>query len=378
MTPRAKRYQMVFGEACCGATDFQRRLDPRHDARGGSAMGKRILCFGELLLRLGAPGRELLLQSRQLQVHVGGAEANVAVSLARFGHDSAVAGTVADNALGEAALGELRRHGVDVTRVQRVAGRMGLYFLATGAGVRPSDVVYDRADSAFALADAAGYDWPALLDGIDCLHVSGVTPAVGANSAEAATQAVRAARKAGRLVSFDGNFRPKLWATWNDQPAPLLRALLAEADIAFIDHRDVDLVLGAAAPTASGTSAERTLAAATRAFEAFPHLQRIACTQRDVRSVDAHTLGALLVHRDGAVHRIEPQPVDGIVDRIGGGDAFTAGVLHGVLTGMDDARALAFGLAAARLKHSVPGDFNLVGVDDVSALVDSGRLDVKR
>lgn len=340
-------------------------------------MGKRILCFGELLLRLGAPGRELLLQSHRLQVHIGGAEANVAVSLARFGHDSALAGTVADNALGAAALGELRRHGVDVSRMRQVAGRMGLYFFAAGAGVRPSDVVYDRAGSAFALAPAAGYDWPSLLAGIDCLHVSGVTAAVGPHSAEAATEAVRAARAAGALVSFDGNFRPKLWATWNNRPAPLLHALLAEADIAFIDHRDVDLVLGAECAPAD-TSVERTRAAAERAFAAFPHLQRIACTQREVHSVDAHTLGALLVHRTGQVHHIAPQPVDGIVDRIGGGDAFTAGVLHGVLSGMDDGRALAFGLAAARLKHSVPGDFNLVGVDDVAALVDSGRLDVRR
>ncbi len=341
-------------------------------------MGKHILCFGELLLRLGAPGREPLLQTRQLQVHVGGAEANVAVSLARFGHASAMAGTVADNALGEAALGELRRHGVDVGRVRRAQGRMGLYFLATGAGVRPSDVVYDRADSAFARAAPDRYDWPALLAGIDCLHVSGVTPAVGPHSADAALDAVRAARAAGTLVSFDGNFRPKLWATWNDAPAPLLHALLAEADVAFIDHRDVELVLGASTDAAPHGSAERTVAAAARAFEAFPHLQRIACTQRTIRSVDAHALGALLVHRDGTTVRIAPQPVDGIVDRIGGGDAFAAGVLHGLLEGMGDDRALAFGLAAARLKHSVPGDFNLVGAGDVAALVDSGTLDVRR
>ncbi|WP_101925681.1 MULTISPECIES: sugar kinase [Luteimonas] len=342
-------------------------------------MGKRILCFGELLLRLGAPGREPLLQTRALQVHVGGAEANVAVSLARFGHDSAMAGTVADNALGVAALGELRRYGVDVSRVRQVAGRMGLYFLATGAGVRPSDVVYDRAGSAFAHASPDAYDWPALVDGVDCLHVSGVTPAVGAFCARSAVDAVRAARAAGALVSFDGNFRPRLWATWDGAPDQLLRALLAEADLAFIDHRDIDLVLGVEADADAGApSIERTLAAAQRAFAAFPHLQRLACTQRVIHTVDAQTLGALLVHRDGSVHRIAPQPVDGIVDRIGGGDAFAAGVLHGVLSGMDDAAALAFGHAAARLKHSIPGDFNLVGVDDVAALVGDGRLDVRR
>ncbi len=342
-------------------------------------MGKRILCFGELLLRLGAPGRELLLQTRALDVHVGGAEANVAVSLARFGHDSAMVGTVADNALGDAALGELRRHGVGVARVRRVPGRMGLYFLATGAGLRPSDVVYDRADSAFALAPPAAYDWPTLVADIDCVHVSGVTPAVSAHCAQAAADALRAARAAGALVSFDGNFRPRLWATWDGTPAPLLHALLAEADIAFIDYRDIDLILGVdPAADATAPASERTLASAQRAFASFPHLQRLVCTQRTVRSVDAHTLGALLVHRDGGVHRIEAQPIDGIVDRIGGGDAFAAGVLHGVLSGMDDAAALAFGHAAARLKHSIPGDFNLVGVDEVAALVGDGRLDVRR
>jgi len=342
-------------------------------------MGKRILCFGELLLRLGAPGRELLLQSRHLDVHVGGAEANVAVSLARFGHEVAMAGTVASNALGDGAIGELRRHGVDVSRIARAAGRMGLYFFAAGAGLRPSDVVYDRAESAFAQAPAGSYRWPEILDGAECLHVSGVTPAVGPRAAEAALAAVRAARAQGTTVSFDGNFRPKLWATWNDTPAPLLRSLLAEADIAFIDHRDIDLVLGTVAGEAGEyASAERTLQASARAFAAFPHLQRIACTQRTVHSVDRHVLGALMVHRGGGVQRIDPLPVDGIVDRIGGGDAFAAGLLHGVLSGMDDARALAFGLAAARLKHSVPGDFNLVGAADVEALVDSGRLDVRR
>lgn len=342
-------------------------------------MAKRILCFGELLLRLGAPGREILLQSRQFDVHVGGAEANVAVSLARFGHETAMAGTVAANALGDGALGELRRHGVDVSRIARAPGRMGLYFFAAGAGLRASDVVYDRAGSAFAQAPARGYDWPALLDAIDCLHVSGVTPAVGPHAAEAALAAVRAARAHGTTVSFDGNFRPKLWASWNDAPAPLLRGLLAEADIAFIDHRDIDLILGTdPAGTAAHASAQRTLQAAARAFAAFPHLQRIACTQRTVHSVDRHDLGALLVRRDGAAQRIEALPVDGIVDRIGGGDAFAAGVLHGVLSGMDDARALAFGLAAARLKHSVPGDFNLVSAADVDALIDSGGLDVRR
>ncbi|MCD9032728.1 sugar kinase [Luteimonas sp. Y-2-2-4F] len=347
-------------------------------------MPQRVLCFGELLLRLGAPGRELLLQSPRLEVQVGGAEANVAVSLARFGHHAALAGSVADNALGAAALGELRRHGVDVSRVRRAAGRMGLYFLAAGAGHRPSEVVYDRAGSAFAAAPADAYDWPALLAGMDCLHVSGVTPALGQACADAAIAAARAAREAGALVSFDGNFRPKLWAAWDAEPAPLLHALLSEAAIAFADHRDIELVLGAgadAAPDGDDDGARREariLDAAARAFAAFPRLHRIATTLRGQRSVDAHSLGALLVTREGEVHRVAPHPLDGIVDRIGGGDAFAAGVLHGVLSGLPDGEALAFGHAAGCLKHTVPGDFNLVDAEAVHAFVRQERLDVRR
>lgn len=342
-------------------------------------MSHRFLCFGELLLRLAAPGRELLLQSPRLQVHVGGAEANVAVSLARFGHAVAMAGTVADNALGAAAVAELRRHGVDTGAVRAAPGRMGLYFLAAGAGLRPSEVLYDRAGSAFALAAPETYDWPALLAGASWLHVSGVTPALGAATAQAAGDAVAAARAAGVPVSFDGNFRPKLWAAWDADPATILRPLLGAASIAFADHRDIDVVLG---PPASGDAAashaQRFAAAAARAFEAFPRLQRIACTVRAQDSVDHHSLGALMATRNGALVRVDDRSLPGIVDRIGGGDAFAAGVLHGLASGWDDEASLRFGHAAACLKHSVPGDFNLVGSDEVMSLVEGGRLDVRR
>jgi 2-dehydro-3-deoxygluconokinase len=185
-------------------------------------MSARIVCFGELLLRLAAPGRERLLQTPRLDVRVGGAEANVAVSLAHFGHHTAMVGTVADNALGEAALGELRRHGVDIDGVLRRQGRMGLYFLATGAGHRPSEVLYDRADSAFANTGSGHYDWPAALAGAAVLHVSGVTPALGRTTADTAIAAARAARAAGAMVSFDGNYRPKLWAAWGGDPRSIL------------------------------------------------------------------------------------------------------------------------------------------------------------
>lgn len=342
-------------------------------------MAKRILCFGELLLRLGAPGRERLLQSPRLGVHVGGAEANVAVSLARYGHDARFAGVVADNALGAAACGELRRHGVDTAGLRAAPGRMGLYFLATGAGDRPSSVLYDRAGSAFAHADPQDYDWPALLDGVDCLHLSGVTPAVSAGAAVAALSAARAARAAGVMVSFDGNYRATLWAARAEAPGGTLRALLDEADIAFADHRDIAIVLGEEADAGAETDRERrTIAAAARAFAAFPRLRRIATTRRTQHSVDRHALGALLVDRDGGVHRARERELSAIVDRIGAGDAFAAGLLHGLLGGMADGDSLAFALAAACLKHSLPGDFNLVDAADVEALVRGDGLDVRR
>lgn len=340
-----------------------------------------IVCFGELLLRLSAPGRERLLQRPAFDVHIGGAEANVAVSLARLGHDTELLGTVADNALGEAALGELRRHGVHVGRVRRAPGRMGLYFLSQGAGLRPSEVLYDRAGSAFATTPAHAYDWPRLLQGTRLFHVSGVTPALGQSTADAAIDAARAAREAGALVSFDGNFRAKLWAAWDGDPGAILRALIGEAALAFADHRDIAVVLGDDAGMGDDTRIEpgaRFVAAATRAFDAFPRLQRIATTVRTQHSVDDHALGALMATRDGTLHAMPSRPLHGIVDRIGAGDAFAAGVLHGLLTGMRDDDSLAFGLAAACLKHSQPGDFHLSDAGDVLSLVRNERLDVKR
>ncbi|WP_202845495.1 sugar kinase [Luteimonas saliphila] len=341
-------------------------------------MSARIACFGELLLRLASPGRELMLQSPALEVRIGGAEANVGVSLARFGHDVAMLGTVADNPLGRAALGELRRHGVDTRAVRLAGGRMGLYFLATGAGHRPSEVLYDRAASAFASAPASDYDWNALLRDTAWLHLSGVTPALGAATAAAATDAVRAAVASGVRVSFDGNFRPKLWAAWDGDPATILRPLLEGAQIAFADHRDIDVVLGAEAGGDADAHDQRFARAARRAFDAFPRLQRIACTTRAQASVEHHALGALMATRDGELHRVEPRELPAIVDRIGGGDAFAAGVLHGLVLGWNDADCLRFGHAAGCLKHAVPGDFNLCDVDDVMALVRGERLDVKR
>ncbi|WAH64584.1 sugar kinase [Xanthomonas hortorum] len=336
----------------------------------------RILCFGELLLRLGAPGHELLLQQPRLDVHCGGAEANVGVSLAHFGHEVAMVSTVADNPLGAAVLGELRRHDVDTRHVRRVDGRMGLYFLTTGAIHRPSEVVYDRADSAFALAPADAYDWPRLLEGVQWLHLSGVSPALGADVAQATLAAARAARAAGVKVSFDGNYRPKLWQRWQGDARGILHQLFDCADVVFADYRDIGVVLGGEFP--QDTLAARVEAAAQQAFAAFPQLQLMACTQRVAHNVDHHSLGAMLVPRSGEVARAPSEELTPIIDRIGGGDAFAAGVLHGLIAGWSLEDTVRFGLAAGCLKHSIPGDFNPLSVADVQACVGDARFDVRR
>jgi len=329
----------------------------------------RIVCFGEILIRLSAPGRELMLQTPRLETHTGGAEANVAVSLARFGHDARAVSIVPDNALAHAALGELRRWNVDTRGVRIGEGRLGLYLLTPGAGSRPSDVLYDRAHSAFADAPADAIDWSAALAGADWLHISGVTPAVSANAAEAALRAMKAARAAGVKISYDANFRAKLWDARGGDPKSTLNALFAEADLVFAEARDIALLTG----EHPNTHAE----AARIAFARFPNLQRMAHTERDIISADHHELSAHM-HTRTAYTQTRSHTVSGIVDRIGGGDAFAAGLLHGLATGADDQATLDFALAAACLKHYIPGDFNLSTVADVQFYLSDAGSDVRR
>ena len=194
-----------------------RRAGQRHEGR---RIVGRVVCFGELLIRLTAPGRELLLQSERLNVCIGGAEANVAVGLATLGHASAMVSRVPANPLGEAAVRHLRGYGVDVLGTSTGAGRMGLYFVSPASGVRPAAITYDREQSSFARAEADAYDWETLLDGADLLHLSGITPAVSASAAAAAIAAAEAAKARGVRVSFDGNYRAQLWNKRDCDPRP--------------------------------------------------------------------------------------------------------------------------------------------------------------
>ncbi|MFC3714288.1 PfkB family carbohydrate kinase [Sphingoaurantiacus capsulatus] len=332
----------------------------------------RVACFGELLLRLTPSGRELLFQSPRLDLHFGGAEANVAIGLSALGHATRMVSRVPDNVIGHGAIAELRRRGVDTSTVTTGPGRLGLYFLTPGAGLRASDIVYDRAQSAFALA-AGEVDWAAALDGVEWLHVSGITPALGPAGAAAAKAAVKAAKAAGVRISFDGNYRAKLWESWDGDPRAILRELVAEAELFFGNHRDIALLLD---KPFSGDGEVRRREAAQAAFDAFPNFKLIASTARHVDDADRHRIAARLDARDGQ-WQTEEVIVAGIVDRIGAGDAFAAGVLHGLLDGAGLEKAVHSGLALTCLKHSLPGDASLFTRADLAAFAE-GNFDVRR
>ncbi|MGR4891778.1 sugar kinase [Sphingopyxis sp. LARHCG72] len=333
----------------------------------------RLVFFGELLIRLTAPGNELLMQSPSLGLHVGGAEANVAIGLAHLGHDCAMVSKIPANALGRGAVAAVRGAGVDCAAVTPCPGRMGVYFLSVGAGLRASEIVYDRAGSSFAATGPEDYDFDRLLAGAGLLHLSGITPALGPRSAEAALAAARAAKRLGVPVSFDGNYRAMLWEAWDSDPRTILSELIGSADILFGNHRDLSLVLGR---EFSGEGEDRRREAAEAGFAAFPGLKLIASTARHTVTADHHRIAARVDLR-GSGYQTPEIDVTGIVDRIGAGDAFAAGVLHAHRSG-GDAQAMAeSGLALTCLKHSLPGDASLFGQADIDAF-HGGGLDVRR
>jgi 2-dehydro-3-deoxygluconokinase len=313
----------------------------------------RIVCFGEMLLRLSPPGDLPLLAVPELQAHFGGAETNVAVGLAQLGHDVAMATCLPDDDVGDAALRAIRQHGVDTRHVARGPGRLGLYYFLPGIGRRASRVIYDRAHSLFSLAAAPRLDWDALLEGAGWLHLSGITPALGPAMAETVMEVIALARSRGVRISFDGNYRALLWESWCVDPGAILRAILQKVSLLIGNHRDISLALDR---DFSGETPESRREAALAAFETFPDLEAIASTSRRTESNRTHHLAARLDLRGRAVTTAEIR-VDDVVDRIGTGDAFTAGVLHGAVSGnWDIERALDM----AVLKHYVAGDFSAI------------------
>ncbi len=333
-----------------------------------------IATFGEIMLRLSPPGKELFFQSPRLGATFGGAEANVAVSLAILGHRSRWISVVPENPVGEAALRELRRYGVDVGAVARGGRRLGIYFAETGANERPSLVVYDRDGSGIAEAKPGDIDWAAAFDGMDRLHVSGVTPALSASAAALTLEAVRAARKRGMSVSLDLNYRAKLWRY--GRPAPeVMRELAPLAHVLIGNEEDCQKALGIG--KAVGAAAGRLDLKAyedltAEVMSVFPTITGVAITLRESLSADWNRWSAVFRNALGFVAG-PAYEIRSIVDRIGTGDAFAAGLLHGLTSFKTDAEALDFAVAAAALKHSIPGDWNLATEKDILALAKGDR-----
>jgi 2-dehydro-3-deoxygluconokinase len=338
-----------------------------------------VVTFGEIMLRLAAPGLERLLQSPQLVATFAGGEANVAVALATFG-DAARYVTVlpGGHPVAEAAIGELRRHGVDTGRIVRGKGRMGLFYLEAGANQRPSRVVYDRSDTAIALAKRGDVDWDTALQGAAWFHVTGITPALSASAADLTLEGVQTAKARGLTVSCDLNYRKNLWK-WGKQASEVMNQLFQHVDVGIGNEEDCQTALGLAADVnvhggSLDAAAYRELT--DRVLAAYANLRMIAITLRESKSASANGWSACLNTRD-AFFVSRHYDITHIVDRVGGGDAFAGGLIYGLRKLESPQSALEFAVAASCLKHSIPGDFCRFSAAEVMALVGgsgSGRV----
>lgn len=334
----------------------------------------RVVCFGEILLRLAAPASQLLFQEPVLEPTFCGAEANVAANLAGLGHNARMVSALPANAVGDAALHALRGHGVELQVSRFPASRLGTYYLQPGAMTRPPSVTYDRLGSAFAIADPGGYQWPSLLSGAEWLFVGGITAALGDRALAALRDAIAQAHSMGVKIAFDTNYRPALWQGREEQAAGILRDLSFEADLVFAGRRATAMMLGGSYDHADPN--EGLHSAAQAMFAASPRLQHMAATRRVLHTSDRQELAGLLVDRGGS-SASATVTLENIVDRVGTGDAFAAGVMHALLTGMSRDDAATFATACAEWAHSVRGDIMLATLADVEAIA-SGSRDVRR
>jgi 2-dehydro-3-deoxygluconokinase len=331
---------------------------------------RRVVTFGEVLLRLSPPGQERLFQSPALRPYFGGSEANVAASLAHFGARVEHVTRVPANAVGEAALAALRAEGVGVRAVARGGSRLGIYFVEGGADIRPLRVVYDRAHSAFAELEPEHLDWEGVMRGAEWFHVSGITPALGEGPLRATHAALDAARAAGVPVSLDLNYRPALWQ--GRDPKPVLQPIARRAQLLIANPGAIQVMLGVDTAGTPPEPASALHATARQVHEQFG-CARIAITQRETLSASEHGWRAHFFDgADDALHASERYQVR-LVDRVGGGDSFVAGLLHALLDGRPSADAVRFATAASALKLTIPGDFNRVTADEVERFLSSSR-----
>jgi 2-dehydro-3-deoxygluconokinase len=342
-------------------------------------MPKKVVTFGEIMLRLSPPGYQRFGQARAFDVIYGGGESNVAVSLASFGMPVDFVTRLPKNDIGEACLQFVRQYGVGVDKIVRGGERLGIYFLEMGTMQRGSKVIYDRTNSAIATVESGMIDWQAVFSDADWFHWTGITPAISAGTAAVCLEAIQTAKQMGLTVSCDLNYRKNLWK-WGKSAGEVMPELVQHCDLAIGNEEDAAKVFGIHAPdtdvTAGKVDADKYRYVCEELHKRFEHLNTIAITLRGSISASHNTWSGVL-WRGGAFYTGAQYDVTHIVDRVGGGDSFGAGLIYGLRTKDDPQWALDFAIAASCLKHSIFGDFNLVTVDEVEKLMKgdaSGRV----
>ncbi len=342
---------------------------------------KKIVTFGEIMMRLSPPGFKRFSQTYNFDVVYGGGESNVAVSLANYGMNSRFITRLPENDLGDCALMELRKRGVDTTKIARGGERLGIYFLETGAVSRGSKVVYDRAYSAMASIEKGMIDWDEALDGADWFHWTGITPAISQGAADACLEAIQAANAKGITVSTDLNYRKKLWK-YGKNPMDVMPELVAGCDVILGNEEDAEKHFGLHPDGVDVTSGEEVhadayLSVLQKLMEMFPRAKKVITTLRGSISA-SHNTWAGVLYDGSTLYKSREYQITHIVDRVGGGDSFMAGLIYGLLTNEgDDQRALDFAVAASCLKHTIKGDANLATLEEVNKLLSgdaSGRV----
>ena len=338
-------------------------------------MGK-IVTFGEIMLRLSPEGNYRFLQAGFFNATFGGGEANVAISLANFGVDAVFITKLPKHEIGQAALNTLRKYGVDTSKIARGGKRLGIYFLERGASQRASKVIYDRASSSFAKSDASDFDWDAIFDGASWFHFTGITPALGDNLAEICAAAVKAARAKGISVSCDLNYRKNLWP--GEKAGQVMGRLITDLDLCIANEEDAFEVFGIKAENTdvnTGSLNHEGYVEVARTLMGRFGVKKVAITLRESISANDNNWAAML-YTNGNSYFSRTYPVH-IVDRVGGGDSFGAGLIFASLRNWPPHETLEFAVAASCLKHSIEGDYNMVSVDEVMKLVEgdaSGRV----
>ena len=336
----------------------------------------KILTMGEIMLRLSTPGNSRFVQSDSFDVNYGGGEANVAVSLSNYGHEACFISKVPAHEIGQAAINSLRRWGVDTRFVARGGSRLGIYYLETGASLRPSKVIYDRQGSSISTAVPEDFDFDEIFRGVQWFHWSGITPAISDQTAECLHKALLAAKKAGVTISCDLNYRKKLWTP--EKAQSIMKPLMQYVDVCIGNEEDAEYCLGYK-PDADIEGGKVDAGGYEKIFARMAEdfgFKYVISTLRESFSA-SHNGWKAFVYDGNEFYLSTRYELSPIVDRVGGGDSFSAGIIHGMLSGYDVRKTLEFAVAASALKHTLPGDVNLVSTDEVNALMNgntNGRV----